>query len=458
MLRSQDTTAIQVSLEELQKKSIKRKMDYYEPTKILLEKINQDIYKFIKEKKLIVYGGFAQNYLIKKKNEKDAFYNDEYSLADIEFYHYDPIGIGIELSMMLYKKGYKYIQFKEGVHEETYKLFVEFEGLADISYMPKYIYDCVPTITMDGFRFTHPNFMMVDAFRQYADPIFSFWRLERTFKRFNTLEKHYPVYNEKLVKPIKYANKDIIDEKVFKTLRKEFLHDKELIVIHHYAYNYLMKKTKETRLVIDIPYLSVISVNYIRDVKEITKRLEELYPNKIKIKEFYPFFQFLGRKTEFYLDNKLIFVVYSHNDRCTVYQSNYSENKKTLFATFSLLRLMLYAEYFNQMIHKNKKEEIEYLTLFTNIIKGRIEYLEEKDITVMDKSLFQEFTFDCIGSAIDTIRESRLRPLERKKQGKMLVYRFDPETAKDTKSPNYIFANSSGNPIKNPKDFSINKK
>lgn len=456
MLRSQDSIAIRASLDELVKKATKIKLDNYEPTISEIEKINKDIYEFIKKNKLIIYGGFAQNYLIGKKDSKDMFY-DRLSLADVEFYHYDPIGIGMELSKLLYSKGYKYVVFEEGVHEETYNIFVNFQGLADISYMPKYIYDNCPTINVDGFRFTHPHFMMVDAFRQYSDPIFSFWRLEKTFSRFSTLDKHYPLANKKLVKPIKYTKNEIINESVFKNLRKTFLHNKDLIVIHHYGYNYLLKKTSSKELVIDIPYLSVISPNYTQDIKDITKKLEELYPNKIKVKEFYPFFQFLGRKTEFYLDNKLIFVVYSHNKRCTVYQANYSENKKTLFATFSLLRLMFLAEYFNQMIHDNKKQKDEFMNLLQNLFAARNNYFDEKDLTAMDDTVFQEFTFECIGSGIDTIRQARLKIVENIKKGKSVKFRYNPDKNKEGKAPKFNFENSSGNPIINLKDFTISK-
>ena len=455
MLRTQDISVIKANLDELSQKSEEIKLGLVEPTLSEIQQINQDIYKFIKDNKLIIYGGYAQNYLIKKKEPKDAFYND-LNMADVEFYHYDPIGIGIELAKLLYTKGYKYVDFSEGVHEETYNIFVNFQGLADISYMPKYIYDNCPTIDFDGFRFTHPHFMMVDAFRQYSDPMFSFWRLEKTFSRFTTLDKHYPLFNQKLVKPIKYDKKDIIDENVFKTLRKEFLHNKDFIVIHHYAFNYLIKKTTQSKFVIDIPYLSVISVNYTQDVKDVTNKLEKLYPEKIRIKEYYPFFQFLGRKTEFYLDGKLIFVIYSHNERCTVYQANFSENKKTLFGTFSLLRLMFLAEYFNQLIHKNKKQSEEYMNLLQNLFFVRNTYLDDKDLTVMDDSVFQEFTFECMGKGIDTIRHSRLRVIERIKKGKPAKFRFDPERNPDGKAPDFKFANSSGNPIVNSKDFSLN--
>lgn len=454
MYRTQDITDIKAKLDDLSKESDKIRLNTYEPTLNQLDKIYQDLYKYAKEHKLIIYGGFAQNLLIKNKKDSDAFYN-EYSLADMEFYSYEPIKLSMDIAKYLYTKGYPYIQATSGVHEDTYKIFVNFHNFCDISYMPKYIYNNLPTKNIDGFIVTDPHFMSVDAFRVYSDPIFSFFRLEKTFTRFNTLLKHYPLYNSKAVIPSFKVN-GRLSKDIFDTLKKEFIHNKDLIVIHHYAYNYLIKKSPRMDLIVDIPYLSVISVNYTKDVIAITKKLQKIYP-KIKIKEYYPFFQFLGRKTEFYLDNKLIFIIYSHNDRCTVYEATFSENKKTHFGTFSLQRLMLIAEYYNQMIHKNKSMEKEYFTLLQNLFNARLEYLEDKDKTVMDNSPFQEFTFECLGKSLDPMRNARLKIMEKLKQGKQVKFNFDPDRNKEGKVPNYNFPNVSGNPIINTKDMTISK-
>lgn len=454
MLRPTDITSIKTSLDELQKKSEDIKLRKYEPTLNTLEQIYQDIYQFARDNKLIIYGGWAQNHLIKIKNPKDAFYH-ETSLADIEFYSYEPIQIGMKLTDLLCKKNYNYVSLQEGIHQETYKLFVDFHNFCDISYMPKYIYDNLPVIKSQGLLLTHPNFMTVDAFRVYTDPMFSFWRIEKTFTRFNTLLKYYPIFDKNIVgKKINYEHS--IDNEVSKFIKHNILHNSELIVIHHHAYNYYIKKTNNNQFIIDIPYFSFISVNYTKDIQKITKTLEKQFPNKIKIIEYYPFFQFVGRKTEFFLNDKKILVIYSHNARCTTYQALFSENKKTLFGTFSLIRLMFLAEHFNFSIHKNPTEANNFLILMNNLFSARIDYLEDKDITVIDNSPFQEFTFECIGDAIDPIRQSRLNVMERIKQGKKIKFIYDP-TNKDKKIPDINFANTSGNPIKNPKDLTINK-
>ena len=40
----------------------------------------------------------------------------------------------------LHEKGFKYVEGKEAIHKETYKVFANLENVCDISYVPKNIY------------------------------------------------------------------------------------------------------------------------------------------------------------------------------------------------------------------------------------------------------------------------------------------------------------------------------
>jgi hypothetical protein len=71
------------------------------------------------------------------------------------------------------------------------KIFVNFINYCDISYMPENIYKNCPKIDIDGYYYTHPHFMLVDAYRVYSDPMTSYFRLTKTFTRFNKLMHYY---------------------------------------------------------------------------------------------------------------------------------------------------------------------------------------------------------------------------------------------------------------------------
>ena len=124
--------------------------------------------------------------LILNKNSEDGFYK-ETDLADIEFYSYEPVKDLVELTDLIHKEGYLNTVGKSGVHQGTYKIFSNFHNYCDISYMPKNIYDRCPTIKIDNLFYTHPHFMLIDAFRVYTDLLTSNFRLSKTFNRFTKL-------------------------------------------------------------------------------------------------------------------------------------------------------------------------------------------------------------------------------------------------------------------------------
>ena len=157
------------------------------------------MHEFIKNKKRIVYGGFAQNLLIKINNPEDQFYS-ELDTPDIEFYSPNPIEDLMELCDFLHNQGVKRVTGQEGIHNETYKLFVNFAEYCDIGYMPSNVYDKVPTLNVNGFRIADPLFMTIDVFRVFSDPMTSYWRVEKSFLRNDLLMKYYPLPDNKKIK------------------------------------------------------------------------------------------------------------------------------------------------------------------------------------------------------------------------------------------------------------------
>ena len=58
---------------------------------------------------------------------------------------------------------------------------------------------------------THPHFMLVDAYRVYADPMTSYFRLEKTFTRFSTLLKYYPFDVKAEYNKLSYKRTDVMN-------------------------------------------------------------------------------------------------------------------------------------------------------------------------------------------------------------------------------------------------------
>ena len=103
-----------------------------------MQRMIQIVEQFLKRKKLICYGGTAINALLPKA---DKFYNKETDIADYDFFSKDPLKDAKELADLYYKEGFEEVEAKSGQHYGTYKVFVNFVGMADITYLHKDIYN-----------------------------------------------------------------------------------------------------------------------------------------------------------------------------------------------------------------------------------------------------------------------------------------------------------------------------
>ena len=92
----------------------------------------------------------------------------------------------------------------------------------------------------------------------------------------------------------------------------------------------------------------------------------------------------------------------------------------------------------------------------SSLIQLKNEYLSKQKKTLIDDTIFKDFSMDCIGIEI-TIEHEHLQKIEKRKKLKQpLILRYIPEN-KYKKKPKkkYMFLNSSGEEIKNPENMLV---
>lgn len=448
---------------------------------------------FVIEKKRKIYGGFALNELIKEVAPDDVFY-DEKNVRnwDIDFYSPDPISDAIELSNILHKRGYKHIRAGEAIHDETYKIYVETEDFVDITYVPKPIYNKIPFKTINGMNITGVHWLMIDYLRVITDPIISYYRLDKVFERLCKLVNHFPLPHNSAVIDIEPPDRDlkIAFEKVYEYL----IDNKHCIVMGLYAYNHLINESKiknrklsrsrtnntnntmlsvqkETKMnFVDINYFEIISTNYVTDAKNIITKLKSTFQNgesKITYVEHYPFFQFFGFSVDIYFEEELVCKIYDYNNKCIPYKTvpalYFTEGKiinnngKINIGTFALLMLYNLVNSMYAKTYDDHKSKNLYYTVMSHMNEMRQYYFKQYKKDIFDDTLFQEFVLNCTGYVMTTIREKQERIQKKKDAGKSsYTWNYYPESheGKEVVST-YIFANSSGNIIKNEKNRKI---
>jgi Poly(A) polymerase catalytic subunit len=188
-----------MSFEEKELEILREAVDLVEKRKG--EKVIQDpkvqeiisiVEKFIADKKLVCYGGTAINNILP---EDAQFYNKDIELPDYDFYSDKALDHAKELADIYYKAGYEDVEAKSGVHHGTYKVFVNFTGIADITQMEPALFKAISrdAIIKKGIRYAPPDFLRMAMYLELSRPDGDVSRWEKVQKRLTLLNTHYPL-------------------------------------------------------------------------------------------------------------------------------------------------------------------------------------------------------------------------------------------------------------------------
>lgn len=153
---------------------------------------------FIRSRNLIIYGGTAIDYALRLHGDK-IYSDDMLSVPDLDFYSPNNVKDAQELTDILYKAGFAESRTIVGTYVRVMRVDIgNNHFLADISYMPKAVFDVLPYIEYEGMRVIHPIYQKIDAHSAislpYVDPPREvvFARLKKDVHRFSLLQKYYP--------------------------------------------------------------------------------------------------------------------------------------------------------------------------------------------------------------------------------------------------------------------------
>ena len=147
---------------------------------------------FIKKKNLICYGGTAINNILPTE---DQFYNKDIEIPDYDFFTTNALSDAKELADIYYKKGFEDVEAKSGQHFGTYKVFVNYIPVADITEIPKGIFNSLrkDSIKVGGIFYTPPNYLRMSMYLELSRPAGDIGRWEKVMKRLSLLNKNYPI-------------------------------------------------------------------------------------------------------------------------------------------------------------------------------------------------------------------------------------------------------------------------
>jgi len=147
---------------------------------------------FIKTKSLICYGGTAINNILPKE---DQFYDKDVEIPDYDFFTTNSIKDAKELADIYFKEGFTDVEAKAGQHHGTCKVYVNYIPVADLTEIPKEIYNSLKrdSIQVAGILYAPSNFLRMSMYLELSRPAGDTSRWEKVLKRLTLLNKHYPL-------------------------------------------------------------------------------------------------------------------------------------------------------------------------------------------------------------------------------------------------------------------------
>lgn len=252
-----------------------------------IKKMIEIVEDFLIKKKLICYGGTAINNILPKEAQ---FYDKNYEIPDYDFFSHNALDDTKELADIFYKAGYLDVEAKSGVHGGTYKVFVNFIPMADITYIHKDLFQTLQkqAIKVAGIYYTPPDFLRMGMYLELSRPAGDISRWEKVLKRLNLLNQYHPMKVEYDCPSIDFQRRmdDNVEqnEEIYYIIRDTFI-DLGLVFFGGYASTLYSKNMPKhaKRFIQKIPDFDVLSEDPQRSATIVKERLEESGLKKISI-------------------------------------------------------------------------------------------------------------------------------------------------------------------------------
>jgi hypothetical protein len=393
-----------------------------------IQKILLIVEDFIIHKKLICYGGTAINNILPKYAQ---FYNREIEIPDYDFYSSNALDDAKELADIYYAAGYKDVEAKAGVHMGTFKVFVNFIPIADITYINKELYSSLlkESILISGIHYAPPDFLRMSMYLELSRPAGDVSRWEKVLKRLSLLNEHYPMKIGKNCHHFNESNsKHIIESDKIHFIVRDILIDQGVIFFGAYAmtlYSNMVYRQNNDKIESNF---DVINENPERIATIIKEHLSQEKVKNIKIINHPEVGELIPEHTEISIGNRPILFVYKpiacHNYN-KILRGNKEINVASIDTILSFYLSFLYADlpYFN-------KERLSCISKFLFEIqqKNRIE----------QRGILKRFSIDCYGKqpTLETMRSEKAekyKELNKNRQSKeyeMWFLKYVPDKQK----------------------------
>lgn len=415
---------------------------YQEVNSPIIKDIITIIEEFLRSNKLICYGGTAINNILPFE---DQFYDYTKEIPDYDFFSKNAIDDVGKLADIYIEEGFTEVEAKSGIHTGTYKLFVNFIPIADITQLPNELFDNLlkEAMDIDGISYAPPDYLRMSMYLELSRPRGDVSRWEKVTKRLSLLNKSFPMVIDEKCHQTDFSKAPKCNTNSCKTIEKQ-----QLITLKHlmnmgvvffggyasslYATNATSKKYSVNSF-LKIPYYDVISKDAERDTQLLKAKLKYEGMDKVKIKKHTSRGEDIPDHYEVRVGNKIVAFLYQAQACHNYNVIRINDNNVRVATIDTMLNMYLVFIYTNEEHLNNNRIMCMAKFIFDLHRKNRLN----------QKGLFRRFNLPCLGKQqtimdirrFKTEKYEELKNNKNDKEFKKYFYRYIPE--KKSKSNNH---------------------
>ena len=363
-----------------------------------IKKMITIVENFIKLKKLICYGGTAINNILPKK---DQFYNKDLEIPDYDFFSHNALNDTKELCNIFANNGFEEVEGKSGQHHGTYKVFVNFIPIADITYIPKELFMALKkeSIRVAGILYPPANYLRMSMYLELSRPAGDISRWEKVLKRLSLLNKNYPLVSDHCENIDFQRNMENMEqsELIYNNVRNTLI-DQGVVFFGGYALSKYSKYMpfKFQKNIKQIPDFDVLTEEPKITAEIIKERLQDLKIKGVKIIRHDAVGEIISANYEIIVNEDTLCFIYEPL-ACHSYNIIKEDGETIKIATIdTMLSFYLAFLYANRKYYHKERILCMSTYLFDVQQRNRLE----------QKGLLKRFSLNCIGHQ-ETVEEMR---------------------------------------------------
>ena len=395
--------------------------------------------KFIIKKKLICYGGIAINNILPKEEQ---FYDYDIDIPDYDFFSPNALQDAKDLCDIYANEKVYHIESKSAFFYGTYKVFVNFIPIADITQIHKDFYKSLlkESIIVNKIYYTPPIFLRMSLHQELSRPLGDVSRWEKIYNRMNILNKYYPVkkgnIKNKMSNSINVKNKNII-EQINSILMENNVLYCNLNFIKCIYKKYFPSKIKNDficnknifKVLNEEPFIVLHENSSI-----IVEKIKLIQIEKLQIKTNESIYKFLKNYFDIYIDKTYIGSIFEL-DSCMSYYNLSIRNKNINIGNIDTLCYLYFTLLLiNQNTINKKQIQLNIYYLYSIILKYnklQLKYIKDEN----NNKRITRFNLPCMGHQDDyqkllKIRYKQFNTLKNNKQSenyKKWFFKYTPK-------------------------------